>query len=215
MVPARGFRAGGFTLIELLVAVSLLSVLLLLLFSAMRTGMRSWQVAETRIDAVEGVAQVERFLVRIVSQARGRAASMAGPTTWGDLDPLRRKGLFEGESDRFVLVAPGVNALPPGLYRYEVFFLERSGGEGDLWVRIDPYRPNDQTLGEPRLLREDVAGFAVRYFSGPADGSGGEWMNEWPSEGRGMPVAIEIRIQSGDGEARPAIIAAPAVAEMT
>jgi len=214
MASARKFRAGGFTLIELLVAVSLLSVLLLLLFSAMRTGVRSWQVAVTRIDAVEGVAQVERFLVRIVSQARGRAASMASNTTWGDLDPLRRQGLFEGQSDRFVLVAPGVNALPPGLYRYEVFFLARSGGEGDLWVRIDPYRPNDQTLSEPRLLREDIAGFAVRYFSGPADRAGGEWVNEWPGEGRGMPAAMEIRIQSGDGEERPAIIAAPAVAEM-
>jgi hypothetical protein len=139
---------------------------------------------------------------------------MASNTTWGDLDPLRRQGLFEGQSDRFVLVAPGVNALPPGLYRYEVFFLARSGGEGDLWVRIDPYRPNDQTLSEPRLLREDIAGFAVRYFSGPADRAGGEWVNEWPGEGRGMPAAMEIRIQSGDGEERPAIIAAPAVAEM-
>lgn len=212
--PARRGRGAGFTLIELLVAVSLLSVLMLLLFSAMRTGMRSWQVAEARIDAVEGAAQVERFLVRIVSQAQGRAGGAAtGSTTWADLDPLRRRGLFEGEAERFVLVAPGVSALPPGLYRYEVFYEPGSGGSGDLWVRIDPYRPKDQTFSAPRLLKEDIAGFSLRYAGRREGVVVGDWSSEWP-QGSGIPSAIEIRIQPAGEPERPAIVAAPAMAEV-
>ena len=211
---ARWGRGAGFTLMELLVAVTLLSVLMLLLFSAMRTGMRSWQVAEARIDATEGAAQVERFLVRILSQAQGRAGGGAsGSTTWADLDPLKRRGRFEGEDDRFVVIAPGVSALAPGLYRYEVFYEPGSGGNGDLWVRIDPYRPDDQALSDPRLLKEDVAGFSLRYF-GRTDGVAvSDWTSDWP-EGSGIPLAIEIRIQPAGGPERPVIIAAPAMAEV-
>ena len=206
----------GFTLVELLVAVTMLGVLMVLLFSAMRTGTRSWQAAEEHIAASEGIVQAERFLARLV----GAALPLGGGGGSGTASAARRSvssaGVFEGSANRLVLVAPGVRALPrPGLYRYEVFSEARSDTSGvvDLWVSVQPYRPGDDASGEPRLLQEGVVEFAVRYY-GVADArEEPQWVDEWPADLGALPTLVEIRLRLADGPERPLIIAAPVVAE--
>jgi general secretion pathway protein J len=209
----------GFTLVEVLVAVSLLSLLLGLLFGAMRTGMRSWQAAERRIDAAEVAGQAERFLTRIITQAQpaqgggGKGTSAMAGRGRGANDAS--SGIFSGTSERFSVVAPGVDALPrAGLYRYDVFFAPRTGSReaGDLWVRIHPYRPGEESDAAPRLLRENLAGFEVRYFGVVEDREPAEWVEWWPEEADRLPLLVEIRFVPGDGPARAPVIAAPEAA---
>lgn len=209
-------RVQGFTLVEVLVAVSLLSLLLGLLFGAMRTGMRSWQAAERRIEAAEVAGQAERFLLRIITQAH--AAGTAGGGGTSAIASRSRSasgdssGIFSGTNERFSVVAPGVDALPrSGLYRYGVFFAPRSGSgdAGDLWVRIDPYRPGEEGDSTPRLLREKLAGIEVRYFGVVEDGEPADWVEWWPAEAERLPLLVEIRLLPEDGPARPPVVAAP------
>lgn len=207
--------ARGFTLIELLVAVTMLGVLMVLLFSAMRTGTRSWQAAEEHIAASEGGVQAEQFLKRIVTQAQPPWGA-EGFQAVGGGSAKEQSGFFEGEGDRFVLVAPGVSALArPGLYRYEVFFQLRESGEGvgDLWVRMAPFRTTDQQPGEERLLQMDVAAFQVRYFGVPQKGSESEWASDWPETMGRLPLLVEIGVRQADAPDRPFLIAAPALVE--
>ena len=216
MIPARR-KAQGFPLIEVMVAVSLLGVLLVLLFGAMRTGIRSWQAAERRIEATEGVVQAERFLVRVVSQAWSPEEAARGGRALGGGSVRGPRGFFEGARDRFALVAPGVRALPrSGLYRYEIYLEERAGDQiaGDLWVRMEPYRLEEEAAtGEPRLLLENIAALEIRYFGASGAGGEPEWGEEWPADAHRLPLLVEIRLQPADAPERPLIIAAPMTAE--
>jgi general secretion pathway protein J len=205
----------GFTLVELLVAVTMLGVLMVLLFSAMRTGTRSWQAAEEHIAASEGGVQAEQFIKRIIRQAQPPWGA-EGFQPVGGGSAKEQRGIFEGEPDRFVLVAPGVRALPrPGLYRYEVFFEMRANGDavGDLWVRMAPFRAGDQPPGEERLLQMDVAGFGVRYFGPLREGEESGWADNWPETTGSLPFLVEIDVRQADAPDRPMIIAAPMLME--
>ena len=206
-------RERGFTLVELLVAVTMLGVLMVLLFSAMRTGMRSWQAAETHIAGAESMLQVDRFLVRTISQARPPRGQEGGTPQVGGGSHQGEGSLLEGGRDRIVFVAPGVDSLPrPGLYRYEIFVEPRSGGEAsDLWVRMDPWRGEDTVSGEARLLQESIAAFEVRYFGSPQQGEAPAWFDEWSSSTGRFPLLVAIRLQPADMAERPLIIAGPMV----
>lgn len=204
----------GFTLVEVLVAVSLLALLLGLLFGAMRTGMRSWQVAETRIAAAESTLQVERFLVRTISQARPPRGMEGGVPQVGGGSFQGEGSVLEGTSGSILFVAPGVNALPrPGLYRYEIFIEERGGTEPvrDLWVRMAPYRGVDTEAGEARLLQEGLAAFELRYFGALQQGEEPAWVDEWPPTAGRAPLLVAIRLQPAKAAVRPWLMVAPMV----
>ena len=58
------YKNTGFTLIEVLIAMSLLSIMMLLLFSSMRVSVRNWDAGEKRINKVSDAATAHNFFRR-------------------------------------------------------------------------------------------------------------------------------------------------------
>src|SRR5579863_8784532 len=71
--------AAGFTLIEVLVVVTLLGLLMVAVFAAVRFGAQSWRRAEQHSAGTTYVAAVQDMLRRIIISAKPRFAS-ADPT---------------------------------------------------------------------------------------------------------------------------------------
>lgn len=183
-------RTGGFTLMEMLIAIVLLSLVLLVLFSGLRTGVRSWAAAERVSDSNEASLQVRELVARLV---RG-----AVPIVVEGLDDS--EDAFDSGETQITLVAPGVAALGrPGLYLYRLFFESRSGGLGDVWATVIPFRP-DQTeaSGEPRLVLENVAQFSFRYFGVRGDAETPEWGTDWRARD-GVPRLVAFTFLAGNG----------------
>jgi general secretion pathway protein J len=65
---ARGSgRFGGFTLVEVLVALTLLSIVAVALFAAVRSGMRVTQAAEARAEQNQEMRVVSELLSRTLT----------------------------------------------------------------------------------------------------------------------------------------------------
>src|ERR1700674_5801628 len=62
-------REAGFTLVELLVALSLFSLLALVLFGSLRFGLRAWELGTAHADRVEDVMFAQNLLRRLVADA--------------------------------------------------------------------------------------------------------------------------------------------------
>lgn len=191
-------RSAGFTLLELLIAMSMFSLLLLLVFSALRTGARSTETVTDRLQQFEAGMQAERFFASVVRQAHPSGA-VSGT---GGLEQINQasSAVFIGGAERVILVAPGrASFARSGLYRYEVFALpsEIDRDRRNLWVRIDPFRPEmeEVPLSEPRLLLEDVEKFELSYFGIPPDSDEGIWTTEWPAELESMPQLVSLYLQ--------------------
>ncbi|MGA1843442.1 MAG: type II secretion system protein J [bacterium] len=121
----------GFTLLELMISVTILTLILGVIFGAMRLGSRSWEKGEERIDRLQRM----RVTYDILSEDI-RSIPLSGGRRQGDYGkiPICPEGkgcnqkavLFIGESDRirFVTTNPGLDpSLNKDSYRVVTYYL--------------------------------------------------------------------------------------------
>ena len=89
-------QVSGFTLIEVLIAVSLLSGILLLLYSTLFTAGKSYHAGQDKIDQNEQYRIATRFIRRQIEQLH--------PILW--MGKEKRELAFLGESGRLGFIAP-------------------------------------------------------------------------------------------------------------
>src|SRR4029077_19912458 len=97
----------GTTLIELLVALSLLSLIAVLLLGSMRLGLRVWDAGGDRQVFEQRLERTDAFLRQLLGQS-GRVApevTMAGVDESGAAPQPIVKAGFLGEADRLHFVA--------------------------------------------------------------------------------------------------------------
>ncbi len=87
LAPAR---AAGFTLVELVVALSMVTVMMVLLFGGLRLGARVWDTVEQRTGTLHERQMIARFIMRELEQAR--------PLTFAPRDGDKRLA-FVGKAD--------------------------------------------------------------------------------------------------------------------
>ncbi len=88
----------GFTLIEIIIAMTLLSLILVLLFSTIFTANKSWQSTERKISHNDETRIVAQFIQRQITQMT--------PLLW--FDNNKRKLLFSGTNNEisFTITLP-------------------------------------------------------------------------------------------------------------
>lgn len=182
-------RTAGFSLLEVLAALALLAILLLGVYSGVRsttaaTGHGSAAIA--RLDEVRGAREFLR---------RQLASATALPWTLvGDAVPL----VFEGDARhmRFVSTLPGyLGKLGPQVI--EVVLADADGEGQELQARFKPL-PNSQskvTEGAEDVLLSRVHALRLRYA---ARGSAA-WQDRWTTP-MVLPSAVEISLAPEEGE---------------
>lgn len=206
--PARDCASqSGFTLLELLVAMILLSLVMLMLTSALHFGMRLWDKTEND-DSFEIIA-TQDFLRRVLSEAR--------PVT-PDLKVKARlqNVLFTGgnRSIRFVAPMPGYLGLG-GLYELAIYQQGKDNAGNQIDLSWRPFRRTGNSFASSigwqrmRLLGE-VTDVRFAYL-----GSDGQWHNSW-QKARHLPKLIRMSVTLDTPDRPwPSLFVAPHVEAMS
>jgi general secretion pathway protein J len=198
--------AMGFTLIEVLIAMTLLSIMVVLLFSSLRICAQSWEQGENKITEVNEVAVVYNFFQRHLSSAI---------PLWNDFTKKQDKTFsFQGkkQSLQFVSVFPA----SVGRSGQQLFSItqQEEDNEQVIKVTLTPFFPvteGEEWNREEVVLLRHVSDFALAYF-GPTDaGSENSWQDEW-LEKDVQPSLIKISINTANGIFWPDMIIALKVA---
>jgi general secretion pathway protein J len=194
----------GFTLLEILVAVTLLGLLSVALFGAVRAGAKGWGRAEQHIAASTDAAAVQDLLRRMIGSAKPVFASS---------DPSTAAVAFEGDARSLALIGTLPDALAPGLQGQQRVFLAQVGGTQSLMLswRLDLPSADGGTLPETLVpLMDNVGTVRFAYYGPSGDGSTRGWSDTW-SNRQTLPSLVRVHIESADKSLPPwqDLIAAP------
>ena len=195
-------RSAGFTLIELVVAMTILGVMMLLLYSGLTFGLRSWDAG----DAV-GRASADR---RIGEAFLRRELGELFPMRFKDAAKLRVA--FEGKRDtlRFVSSRPaGVSQGGLSLVAVDVAGDARSGQRHLVMRRAMPddaaenFDPVENA--ETTILLTGVDSVTFSYFGAENDFTDPKWLDEWTFDTR-IPQMIRVQVKRLDGTEMPEMV---------
>lgn len=206
--PLVGWQL-GFTLVEVLIALSLLSLLMLVLTGALRAMGQVEERVEQRIEAVDDF----RLTVQLLGDALGRVSARRH-TVQAAGGPAQVP-FFEAGPD--VLAWIGVLPARYGLGGRHYLRLSVEMGESgaSLVLRHAPWNGaptfGDWGQAQARVLVAPVSALALRY----QDPASGEWSPLWPPPGvpvnalppSRLPAAIQLRLD-GPVPAWPPVVVA-------
>jgi general secretion pathway protein J len=226
--------AMGFTLIEVLIAMTLLSIMVVLLFSSLRTCAQSWEQGENKITEVNEVAVVHNFFQRHLSSAiplwndfntggggtapgqSGSSGTVAGnnasaanqPGADTSTDDMNRTFAFQGKkaSLQFVSVFPA----SAGRSGMQLFSIEQDKQDGEqvIKVTITPFFPvteGQEWHKEEVVLLRHVRDFTLAYFGIDEETGKSRWQDEWLKKNV-QPQLVKIDISTANGVFWPEMI---------
>ncbi|MCK5665767.1 MAG: prepilin-type N-terminal cleavage/methylation domain-containing protein [Thiotrichaceae bacterium] len=198
----------GFTLIEVLIAMSLMSIMMLLLFASLRISARNWDAGEKRIDEISQMAAVQNFFQRHLSSVRPELNEISE----GDLELA-----FKGDAKRLEFVA----SLPSSAARLGLqIFTVKLTNEDDakaIVVGIEPFYPTadgEEWKKEEVILVNEVNTIKFSYFGNFEQDDEPEWHESW-REQHVLPLLIKVEIEFENGIYWPAMIVSTRIKNVT
>ena len=193
-------RQSGFTLLEILVAVTILAIMGLMSYRAVRDARLQAEIAATHMDRLREVQRAVHLLVtdfRTLAPRPVRELIGDGYRPALVRDP-NSTALFELTHAGW----PNGAGTPRGTLQRVSYRLEDRTLIREYWTVTDPTLSNEP---QKRELLGGVERIEVRYM-----GHGREWDTQWPPLGgtgdralRARPLAVEITIRlDGYGEIR-------------
>ena len=191
--------ARGFSLMEVLAALALLAILLLGVYSGVRSTTLSVSHGSSVIARLDEVRGAREFLRRQLSSATALPWKMRDENV-----PV----VFEGDGThlRFVSTLPGyLGKLGPQLVEITLADDGRDGRELEARLSPLPGRQSTVTTGAQDALLSHVRSIRLRYA---ARGTS-TWQDRW-NEPMTLPGAIEISVLPEEGsDAWPPLVVAP------
>ena len=189
--------AFGFTLLELMISLTILGLILVIVFGALRIGVRAWEKGEKDVD----IHQRERVVLNLV---KAQIASVsAAEITGQEAAQFRFKG--DAESMSFVSDLPVVPTNTFGTV-YVKYRIERAHGKEG--YKLIVYEKNLAFIDKEKKMKDPeeseyfdlipTAGdIRFEYLQYPEnDQDPPEWQESWDSEKKqGNPIAVRIVLQ--------------------
>ena len=207
----------GFTLIEVMLAMTLLSIIMILLTSALTISAQSWDVGEDKIAQADEIALVYNFFQRQLVSARPLWQDVPATDPESSLQDSPRTFSFQGSSSslQFVSAFPA-SAARAGLQLFTIEKAQSQDRENAIIVTIIPFFPAAEgAVWEPEheILIDRVRSFELAYF-GRDDESGTRfWHDDWLDR-KTLPSLVSIRITRDDEAFWPEMVIAVKSAEM-
>lgn len=221
--------SAGFTLIEVLIAMTLLSFMVVLLFSSLRICAKSWEQGENKIAEVNEVAVVYNFFQKHLASATplwndfiagGEVDTANQPETGAatdngsDTESMNKTFSFQGTKNalQFVSVFPA-SAGRAGMQLFSIEQLQEDN-EQVLKVTLTPFFPlakGEEWNQEEVVLLRHVSDFELSYFGAVDNTDKYEWQDEWLKKDV-HPQLVKINISTTDGVFWPEMIIALKVA---
>jgi general secretion pathway protein J len=200
--PTEAREEAGFTLLELLVAITLLSLLSLVMVGSLRFGVKSWERGTAHAELIDHSLLVQDFLRRTLEDAY----PLFSP------GPAQGRVAFEGTARSLRFLAPAPVALGAGgRMRIEVS-LERGGERSDLVVTTAPELGGDPSPKARKILMPNIEGMELSYFGRRRSDREAAWHEQWIGE-TALPqlLRLRMRLPSGDTRLWPDLFIAPRI----
>jgi general secretion pathway protein J len=183
-------RAHGFSLMEVLAALVLLTILLLGVYSGVRTATQTVRAGTAAAQRLDQIRSAQQLLRRELAQA------MAAPIARDDHgDSI----FFKGSAQQMSYVAPLPGYLGKLGAQLQTLSLVDDGSNGKrLQLQLALLPPDGkppQPLGEPQVLLDHVAAGGFFYRGVDAQGHVGNWKDSWP-DGRLLPSLVRVQLQA-------------------
>jgi general secretion pathway protein J len=183
-------RQTGFTLLELLIAMTLMGLVLVMLYSGLRLGMRSWDIGELRAEKVNETRLVQEFIRRQLKQSM---------TVFRQDETEGRVVEFVGGEKTLTMVAPMLTYLGLGGLYVIQFDVVETDGTGYLRMRWHPYRPviteadlTDEE-DESTTLLAGVSDLQWSYFGAEQPDRDPDWYAQWENIQQ-RPLLVRLRV---------------------
>jgi prepilin-type N-terminal cleavage/methylation domain-containing protein len=194
----RPIRRGGFTLLEILLALSVLSILLVLLLSSFTGAAR---VRETLSTRAREFRQIRLVLDKVGADLMGAFASSARGESALTLREDRLSGMPAATLAFTAFQLPDGDVAHPPSDIVKIRYFPRIGADGvTLEVRREqsdlPFIEN-RIAARESLVAEGLRGFGIELYDG------GKWVKEWPPGGgsaTAMPKKAAITLMDARGE---------------
>lgn len=193
------YKNSGFTLIEVIIAMSLLSLILILLFSTIFTTNKHWHLTEKKITQNEELRLVSFFIQKQLSQNI--------PLMW--LNKTEQKLIFEGKSNelRFTSTLPAHR----GGGGIKILLLKTNLSEDqnhlDLYYQqANPDVSPFDTTNKPEqvTLLDNVKRIELSYYGQEEINEEPVWKDEWQND-TFLPLLISLKIFTTDNNDWPEI----------
>ncbi|WP_130617250.1 prepilin-type N-terminal cleavage/methylation domain-containing protein [Dyella amyloliquefaciens] len=186
--PRPAAAVDGFTLLEVLGALALFALLLLGVYSGVRTATHAVRSGETSIERLDQVRSAQQFLRRELAQARAVAISH---TDKGDPQ------FFSGDAHelRFVAPLPGyLGKLGPQLQQFKLVSNGKGGSRLEAsFALMPPDGSAPRPLGEPEVLVDNIRSGSFSYRAPDTQQAQGTWQDHWDGT-RAMPRIVRIAL---------------------
>ncbi|HWX65965.1 MAG TPA: prepilin-type N-terminal cleavage/methylation domain-containing protein [Rhodanobacter sp.] len=182
-------RAAGFTLLEVLASLVLLALLLVGVYSGIRTATHSVRSGTVAIERLDQIRSAQQFLRRELSQSMAQPISL---TEHGE--PI----YFTGSANemRYVAPLPGyLGKLGQQLQRLQLVDGGADGMRLELSLALLP--PDGQPpkpLGETQVLLDHIKNGSFSYSGVDKQGGAAPWSAAW-ADGRLLPQLVRIQLQ--------------------
>ena len=198
----------GFTLLELVIALTIVAVIVVIIFGALRIGIRAWEKGEKDVD----MRQRQRIVLDLIKR---QLASTSATEVWGGDKPLvSLKG--DSKSIAFVSHIP----ITPGNQFGTVYvkYVVKQDKEGDK-EHLSFYEKNVASLdkksgagnpdeGDFSELIPRVKSIVFEYLKDRPGEEASLWQKSWdPTVDRGGPRAVRITLDENDEKAPIYVIA--------
>jgi general secretion pathway protein J len=179
----------GFTLIEVLIGLTLLSIMVVLLFTSLKICADSWEKGEYKIAEVNEVSVVFNFFKRHLSAAR---------PLWDDFSNSDTKVFsFQGKSDSFQFVSAFPASVGKSGPQLISLSMQNEDQENVVKVALTPFFPapegNEGQKEEVTLIRH-VTSLKMSYFGSDDTSVESIWQEQW-LEKKVQPNLVKIKIE--------------------
>ncbi len=211
-------HAKGFTLIEVLIAMTLLSIMVVLLFASLSICSKSWEKGESKITEVNEVAVVYNFFQRYLTSAiplwndfNDKGAVDAGNQSEliAGMDSEEKTFSFQGKKQalQFVSFFPA----SAGRSGMQLFSIESFPQDNEQLIKVTltpffPLTEGEAWNKEEVVLLKHVSDFTLAYFGAGDDGES-HWQDEWQGKSE-QPRLVKISINTTNNIYWPPMIIA-------
>ena len=190
----------GFTLIEMLLAITIFSMVVVIIFPSFRIGIGSWEKGEKDLEFFQRIRSSADLLFREIGSTYPYKIDL------GELDKSKKFYAFFGKPDSLKFVSyAGINKRESGLSLLEIWVDEEKG----LMLGEDAALVSNLSALNDIDLRDDDRAVVVcpeaekidfRYFDRKRRNEDGEWSDRWNPKDKierkklRLPLFVEVMV---------------------
>jgi len=199
---------GGFTLLELVISLTIVAVMVVIIFGALRIGIRAWEKGERDLD----MRQRQRIVLDLIK--RQLASAHAGDSTGSGGQPASFSG--DHKSVAFVSHLPLTPGSGFGMVHVR-YVVRQAGGDGGESLAFHEQSAlvadRKKSAGNPdegdfSELLSGVKSIVFEYLKDQPGERASRWQKSWdPAVDKGIPRAVRITLEEDDEKAPIYLIA--------